>query len=79
MKETIAQILSSPFNWTGLTLPELIVAGRVSNVDQAIGEIVNREAEKEFPNPMEVGIGEYMKWRGQFTEEMRNQLKTLVD
>ncbi len=78
MKDQITNLLSSPFNWTGLTLPELIIAGRVTNVDQAISEMVNNEAQKEFPDPMAVGIKEYMNWRASFFSEIKNQLIDLV-
>jgi hypothetical protein len=74
MKQIAQQILASPFNWTGLSLRELVNAGRIPEINVpeklislAVG-FLNRKYDGQ-----DVNLKEYMKERNTLIAELEQQ------
>lgn len=74
MKEIAQQILSSPYNWTNLTLRELVDAGRIPEIlipeklrSLAIG-FLNKKYEGQDPD-----IKEYLKEKNVLIAELEQE------
>ncbi len=63
MKEIAQQILAAPFNWTGLTLKELIEAGRIpeENLNGYLKEMAQNFLNKKYDGCYTGEIKEYLK------------------
>ena len=74
MKEIAQQILTSPFNWTNLTLRELVNAGRIPeiNVPEKLSSLaiafLNRKYEGQDPD-----IEEYLKEKDLLIAELEQE------
>lgn len=74
MKEIAQQILASPFNWTNLTLRELVNAGRIPeiNVPEKLSSLaiafLNRKYEGQDPD-----IKEYLKEKNLLIAELEQE------
>ena len=72
-KEKIAQqILAAPFNWTGLTLSELVEAGRIpaDNVDKCLRHMVQEFFNEKYKVGDDLDIDQYLQEK----EELYDQL-----
>jgi hypothetical protein len=74
MKEIAKKLLDAPFNWTGLTLKELVDAGRIPEINVpeklislAVG-FLNRKYDGQ-----DVNLKEYMKERNTLIAELKQQ------
>jgi hypothetical protein len=74
MKQIAQQILASPFNWTGLSLRELVNAGRIPEIhvpeklsSLAVG-FLNRKYDGQ-----DVNLKEYMKEKNTLIAELEQQ------
>lgn len=62
MKEIAQQILNSPFNWTGLTLRELVEAGRIpkENLKKNFEALAREHLNHLYGDLAHVDIDEYL-------------------
>lgn len=63
MKEIAQQILNSPFNWTGLTLRELVDAGRIpkENLNRIFKELAINFQNIKYNGVYNGPLAEYLK------------------
>jgi hypothetical protein len=75
MKEIAQQILNRPFNWTGLTLRELVDAGRIpesnlnGNFKALATEFLNEKYQGNYNGPIEDYLAEKKQLENAIAEE----------
>ena len=66
MKEIAQKLLNAPFNWTGLTLKELVDAGRIpeGNVNGYLKQLASDYLYGKYRGE-DVEVGDYLKERNE--------------
>ena len=66
MKEIAQKLLNAPFNWTGLTLKELVDAGRIpeGNVNGYLKQLASDYLYGKYRGK-DVEVGDYLKERNE--------------
>jgi len=81
MKEIAQQILSAPFNWTGLTLRELVDAGRIpeSNLNGNLKALATEFLNNKYGGCYTGDIQEYLKEKKELIAALEAEFSSQKD
>jgi hypothetical protein len=72
MKEIAQKLLANPFNWTGLTLSELVEAGRipVDNIDECLKHMVQEFLAEKYKVGEDLDVNQYLQEKEELYDEL---------